>query len=67
MATRPRSGEDPAQRVRTTDRLWSAEVGAAEAQAGVQPYPTNYQWSNGREFIERTPAHSRDDDGNQHP
>lgn len=67
MATRPLSGQDPAQRVRTSDRLWSSEVGAAEAQAGIHPYPASYEFNNGRRFVERTPAHSRDDDGNPHP
>lgn len=60
--TRPRSGEDPATRVRSTDRLWSSEVGAAQAQGGVQPYDPSYEFSNGRRFIERIPAHARQDD-----
>lgn len=62
MATRPLSGQDPKTQVRSNDRLWSSEVGAAEAQAGVQPYPTAYEFSNGRKFIERIPAHARTDD-----
>lgn len=60
--TRPLSGQDPATKVKSSDRLFSHEVGAAEAQEGVQPYPTVYEWSNGRRHIERTPAHARPDD-----
>jgi len=49
----------PHEIVRTSERLWSAEVGIAEADSVVQPYPTAYRFSSGREYIEKVPAYAR--------
>lgn len=68
MATRPPSDQDPRTRVRSRDTLWSAAVGSARAsEPGIDPYPPSYEFSNGRRFVERIPAHARDDDGNPLP
>ena len=53
--------QDPRTVVRTTTRLWSDEVGRAQADENVKPYDPAYQFSNGREFVEKTPAYARPD------
>lgn len=41
--------------VRTSERLWSEEVGRAEAETVVRPKDPAYQFSNGRQFNEEVP------------
>ena len=38
------------QTVRITERLWSEEVGLAEADSVIRPLDPGYEWSNGRTF-----------------
>lgn len=49
MATRPLPQNDPATRVRISERLWSEEVALTEA---AEPLATDkaYRFSNGRSF-----------------
>lgn len=42
--------QDPRTIVRTSTRLWSEEVGIAEADAIVRPGEPGYEFSNGRCF-----------------
>jgi len=42
----------PGQRVRTSTRLWSAEVAIADAGSGLPAKDIGYEWSNGRKFID---------------
>lgn len=37
--------------VNVSQRLWSDEVGIAEAESIVQPQEPGYEWSNGRKFV----------------
>ena len=46
---------DPRSVVKTSERLWSEEVGAAEANEVIPLYPVAYRMSNGRQFIEKKP------------
>ncbi|MCK0507919.1 hypothetical protein [Aromatoleum anaerobium] len=50
MPIDPNAPQDPKTRVRTSERLWSQEVGAAEAQAPLPPKDPGYEFSNGRKF-----------------
>lgn len=52
MATAP--AQDPKTRVRTSQRLFSEEVGIADAEDVARPKDTAYQFSNGRRFEELT-------------
>lgn len=54
MATAPPK-QDPRTVVRTTERLWSDEVGRAEAETVVRPKDPAYQFSSGRTFYEENP------------
>jgi hypothetical protein len=45
--------------VRTSERLWSEEVGIAEATDPKPPYEPAYEFSNGRRFIEKSPFYTR--------
>lgn len=49
----------PHEVVKTSERLWSVEVGIAEADAVVPVYPTAYEFSNGRKFVEKVPFYAR--------
>jgi hypothetical protein len=49
MATQPAYKIDPQNVVRTTERLWSEEVAAADP--GVSERETDYQFSNNRKFV----------------
>lgn len=44
--------QDPKTIVRITRRLWSEEVGRAEAETLLPPKEPVYQFSNGRRFVE---------------
>lgn len=44
--------ESEEQTVRTTERLWSEEVGIAEADDPKPARDTAYVFSNGRKFVE---------------
>jgi hypothetical protein len=50
MATTPTPGQDPRTVVRTSTRLWSDEVGRANADEVVPPYDPAYSFGN-REFV----------------
>lgn len=52
MPIDPNAPQDPKTVVRSSTRLWSQEVGAAEAQAPLPPKDPGYEWSNGRKFSE---------------
>lgn len=49
----------PYEVVKTSTRLWSTEVGIAEAESVVMPHPVAYEFSNGRQFIEKSPFYAR--------
>lgn len=51
--------QDPRTVVRTSERLWSEEVGRAEADSPKPPYDTAYEFSNRRQFVERSPFYTR--------
>lgn len=53
MATTPTPGQDPRTVVRTSTRLWSDEVGRANADEVVPPYDVVYQFSDGTEKVEK--------------
>lgn len=59
MATGPT--QDPRTIVRTSTRLWSDEVGRAQAEDPLPPLEPTYQFSNGRKFTEKTPFYARPD------
>jgi len=40
------------QRVSTTERLWSEEVGLAQSGEPLQPKDVAYEFSNGRRFFD---------------
>lgn len=57
MATTPTPPkQDPRTVVKTSTRLWSDEVGAAEANEVVRPHPVAYRFSNGRQFVQKPPS-----------
>lgn len=51
--------QDPRTIVRTSERLWSEEVARAEAQAPLPPHDPAYEFSNRRQFVERSPFYTR--------
>ena len=55
----PTPALQPHEVVKTSERLWSVEVGIAEAETVVRQHPVAYEFSNGRKFIEKVPAHAR--------
>lgn len=47
------SNQIPAdQRVTTSERLWSEEVGLAQRDEPLQPKDVAYEFSNGRKFFD---------------
>lgn len=40
------------QRVSTSERLWSEEVGLVQAEEPLQPRDIAYEFSNGRKFFD---------------
>lgn len=50
MPIDPDAPQDPRTVVRSSTRLWSAEVGAAEAKSPLPVKDPGYEWSNGRKF-----------------
>jgi hypothetical protein len=42
--------QDPRTIVRTSTRLWSEEVGIADADTVIRPSDPGYEFSNGRQF-----------------
>lgn len=51
--------QDPRTVVRTTERLWSEEVGRAQASDPKPPFEPTYEFSNSRKFVEKTPFYNR--------
>lgn len=51
--------QDPRTIVRTSERLWSEEVGRAEASDPKPPHDPAYEFSNRRQFVERSPFYTR--------
>lgn len=51
--------QDPRTIVRTSERLWSEEVGRANANDPKPPFEPTYEFSNGRRFVEKTPFYGR--------
>jgi hypothetical protein len=45
--------QDPRTVVKTSERLWSDEVGMAEAAEGLPPRPVAYRFNNGRVFYDK--------------
>lgn len=41
----------PDQKVKFSTRLWSEEVGIAEAECVIRHGEPGYEWSNGRNFV----------------
>ncbi len=52
MATAPRI--DPRTVVKSSTRVWADQVGLAEAGEIVPPYDPAYQFSNGKQTVEKT-------------
>lgn len=57
----PEPALKPHEVVKTSERLWSVEVGIAEADSVVRQHPVAYEFSNGRQFVEKVPAYARPD------
>lgn len=52
--------QDPMTVVRTSTALWGDVVRAARGdEVEMKPYDPAYQWSNGREMVEKTPFYAR--------
>lgn len=59
MATMPPPKVDPRTVVKISSRLWSEEVGLADANDVIKPFDPAYRFSNGKEFVEK--KHYQDD------
>jgi hypothetical protein len=51
--------QDPRTIVRTSTRLWSDEVGRAQAEEPLRPYDPAYDFTSGRQFVEKSPFYAR--------
>ncbi len=47
--------QDPRTVVKVTTRLWDQEVAIADAGETPKPHDKAYEFSNGKEFVEKTP------------
>lgn len=55
MATPTSPQQDPRTVVKISTRLWSEEVGLANANEPVPPHDPSYQFSNGKRFVDKDP------------